>query len=56
VTNRPPARARHNSALHEYAPDHDGHYLLAEKEIQEPNYIDRVLIGSITFARQAGGN
>jgi MMP 1-O-methyltransferase len=48
--------ALHNSAPREYAPEHDGHYLLAANEVQEPKYIERVLVGSITFARKAGGN
>jgi predicted O-methyltransferase YrrM len=45
--------ALHNSAPGEYAPEHDGHYLLATEEIQPPRYIERHLIGSITFARKA---
>jgi MMP 1-O-methyltransferase len=45
--------ALHNSAPHEYAEGHDGHYLLATQEIQPPRYVDRHLVDSFTFARKA---
>jgi MMP 1-O-methyltransferase len=45
--------ALHNSNPREYATDHDGHYLIATEEIQPPDYIERRLIGSITFAHKA---
>ena len=45
--------ALHNSDPHEYAPEHDGHYLIATEEIQPPCYIERRLVGSFTFARKA---
>jgi predicted O-methyltransferase YrrM len=45
--------ALHNSNPREYAPDHDGHYLVATEEIQPPRYNERELIGSITFALKA---
>jgi len=45
--------ALHNSDPHEYGTDHDGHYRLAIEEIQPPRYIERHLIGSITYAYRA---
>jgi predicted O-methyltransferase YrrM len=45
--------ALHNSSPREYGPEHDGHYRIATEEIQAPRYIDRRLVGSITFARKA---
>jgi predicted O-methyltransferase YrrM len=45
--------ALHNSDPHEYAPDHGGHYQLATEEIRPPEYVDRYLVGSFTFARKA---
>jgi predicted O-methyltransferase YrrM len=46
--------ALHNSNPREYAAEHDGHYLIATEEIQPPRYIERHVVGSITFARKAG--
>lgn len=45
--------ALHNSSPREYGPEHDGHYRIATEEIQAPRYLERHLIGSITFARKA---
>ena len=45
--------ALHNSSPREYGAEHDGHFLVATKEIQPPRYIERRLVGSITFARKA---
>jgi hypothetical protein len=42
--------ALHNSDPREYGPEHDGHYLIAEEEIHPPRYLERHLVGSITFA------
>ncbi len=44
--------ALHNSQPREYAPEHDGHYLIALEEIRPPHFIERQLVGSITFARK----
>ena len=43
--------ALHNSKPREYAAEHDGHFLIATEEIHPPRYIERHLVGSITFAR-----
>jgi len=45
--------ALHNSAPREYEQHHDGHYILARKEIRAPSYEDIRLVGSTTFARKA---
>jgi predicted O-methyltransferase YrrM len=45
--------ALHNSSPREYTLEHDGHYLIAREEIHPPGYVERHLIGSITFARKA---
>jgi predicted O-methyltransferase YrrM len=45
--------ALHNSNPREYGADHDGHYRVATEEIQPPRYIERHLVGSITFAVRA---
>jgi predicted O-methyltransferase YrrM len=45
--------ALHNSDPREYAKDHDGHYLLAKSTIKAPRYVERRIVGSITFARRA---
>ena len=45
--------ALHNSNPREYDAEHDGHYLIATEEIHPPRYIERHLVGSITFARKA---
>jgi predicted O-methyltransferase YrrM len=45
--------ALHNSEPREYNAEHDGHYLVATEEIQPPHYVERHLVGSITFARKA---
>ncbi|HUD65078.1 MAG TPA: class I SAM-dependent methyltransferase [Candidatus Sulfotelmatobacter sp.] len=45
--------ALHNSNPGGPSSGHDGHCLVAAEEIQPPRYIERHLIGSITFARKA---
>jgi len=45
--------ALHNSSPREYGPEHDGHYRIATEEIQAPQYVDRHLVDSITFAHKA---
>jgi predicted O-methyltransferase YrrM len=45
--------ALHNSSSREVGAGHDGHYLVAAKEIQPPRYIEPYSVGSITFARKA---
>jgi predicted O-methyltransferase YrrM len=45
--------ALHNSNPREYEAEHDGHFLVATEEIHPPNYIERHLVGSFTFARKA---
>jgi predicted O-methyltransferase YrrM len=44
--------ALHNSNPREYDPDHMGHFLIAESEIQQPRYTERCLVASTTFARK----
>jgi predicted O-methyltransferase YrrM len=44
--------AVHNSDPREYEAEHDGHYLLAMREVQPPRYTDRGVVGSITFGRK----
>jgi predicted O-methyltransferase YrrM len=45
--------ALHNSAPREYQPEHDGHYRVAKRHIQEPGYVEKRVRGSTTFARKA---
>lgn len=45
--------ALHNSEPREYEKDHDGHYLLAKSTIKRPLYVERRIVGSITYARKA---
>jgi hypothetical protein len=44
--------ALHNSNPRQYEPGHDGHYVLAMRELRPPRFIDRRVVGSITFGRK----
>jgi MMP 1-O-methyltransferase len=45
--------ALHNSNPREYEPGHEGHFLLAQRELKPPHYVDVQIVGSGTFARKA---